>query len=72
MIKKTTRAVFSDGAYQGKYDWNGGIPLSKGEEITITLADGSDVLYKVSDKLTTLHTGSDDQSVSITYYLDTV
>lgn len=47
VIKKTTTAIFRDGAYQGDYDWQRGIPLSETEVIAVELHDGHKLRYEV-------------------------
>ncbi len=66
MIKKTTIATFTDGDYAGQYDWQGGIPLSVGETIDVTLADKK-LLYKLIDKTTSLAVDGDEQLVTTSY-----
>ena len=66
MIKKTTIATFNDGDYAGEYDWQGGIPLSVGERISVTL-NGRHLNYKLVDKTTNL-TVSDDEQLVVTHY----
>lgn len=68
MIKKTTIATFKDGEYAGEYDWQGGIPLSVGERITVSL-DGQQLSYKLVDKTTDLTVGDDEQLVVTHYWL---
>jgi len=66
MIKKTTTATFRDGAYQGTYDWEGGIPLSRGEVIKVTI-DASQLAYRLVKKDVALEVDGQSQSVAITY-----
>jgi len=69
MIKKSTLATFNNGDYVGEYDWSGGIPLSVGEEITVTVKDKK-LVYIVSDKQTQLSDDGQDQYVTTNYYFD--
>jgi len=64
MIKKNTKAVYIDGGYQGEYDWQGGIPLSVGETMTVTI-DNQDLVYELTDKKVCLDAESDDQIVEV-------
>jgi hypothetical protein len=67
MIKKTTTATFKDGQYAGEYDWQGGIPLSVGETITVTVAGTEKLDYTLVAKKTTLDDSGQDQTVTISY-----
>ena len=69
MIKKTTLATFKDGKYVGEYDWQGGIPLSVGETVNVSL-DGEKLVYKLIDKSTDLIVGDDEQIVETRYYFE--
>jgi hypothetical protein len=69
MIKKTTTATFKDGGYAGEYDWQGGIPLSVGETIRVTLS-GEELTYKLVDKSTSLVVGDEDQLVTTGYWFE--
>jgi hypothetical protein len=66
MIKKTTTATFKNGNYAGEYDWQGGIPLSVGETIKVTLK-GEEIIYKLTGKTTDLDVSSEDQFVTTRY-----
>lgn len=67
MIKKTTIATFEDGNYTGEYDWKGGIPLSVGETITITVNNSDKLVYELITKETSLVDDGQDQEVTISY-----
>lgn len=69
MIKKTTTATFKDGSYAGEYDWQGGIPLSSGESIEVTLNDEK-IIYRLVDKRTSLEVSGDDQVVNTSYLFE--
>lgn len=69
MIKKTTRATFTNGGYKGEYDWKGGIPLGIGEKITI-MRGAETLVYQVTDKKTTLNEDGDTQQVTTEYFLE--
>ncbi len=69
MIKKTTTATFKDGGYTGEYDWQGGIPLSVGETIKVTL-DSQEMTYKLVAKTTSLAVGDEDQLVTTGYWFE--
>lgn len=66
MIKKNTRAIFLDGDYKGEYDWQGGIPLSKGEKMSIKI-NGKLLNYKLINKEVSCDAESDDQIVEVIY-----
>jgi len=66
MIKKTTTATFKDGNYAGEYDWQGGIPLSVGEIIKVTV-NGEEMTYKLTEKTTSLDVTGQDQFVITNY-----
>ncbi|MFA7654075.1 MAG: hypothetical protein WCX97_03485 [Candidatus Magasanikbacteria bacterium] len=68
MIKKNTKAIFIDGDNQHEEDLAGGIPLTKGEILTIHKNDEVSV-YSVVDKKTECFMGGDDQIVNIVYTL---
>ncbi|MDB5168712.1 MAG: hypothetical protein JWO41_68 [Candidatus Saccharibacteria bacterium] len=68
MIKKTTKAIFADGDYAGEYDWEGGIPLTQGETISVTTASGTQINYVMVDKTTALSDSGDAQLVHIEYH----
>lgn len=70
MIRKTTKAIFKSGAYQGEYDWEGGIPLSEGEKITITTASSEQVGYVMISKAVSLNDEGENQFVHIEYVFD--
>jgi len=70
MIKKTTIAKFKNGDYAGEYDWKGGIPLSVGEVMSVNLSSGTQLQYKLVDKIITLTENEDDQDVQVKYYFE--
>lgn len=70
MIKKTTKAVFKSGSYAGEYDWEGGIPLSEGEIVSVTTSTGDQLEYVMLDKSVSLVDKGQDQIVSIEYTFD--
>jgi hypothetical protein len=72
MIKKSTKAIFRFGAYAGEYDWEGGIPLTEGEHIAVTTSAGSQLIYMMSRKTTTLVDEGQNQIVRIEYIFDLV
>jgi len=67
MIKKTTIATFKDGSYAGEYDWQGGIPLSVDETITVTVGKTEKLSYRLVDKETSLADDGQDQVVTTSY-----
>lgn len=67
MIKKTTQAIFQDGDYRGEYDWQGGIPMSEGETVTVTTQDKKVSEYRLVYKQTTLEDKGEDQVVVTRY-----
>ncbi len=69
MIRKNTLAIFYGGDYAGEYDWEGGVPLTVGENITVTLNDKS-TDYNLKDKQTTLTDSGVNQEVLIKYYFE--
>ena len=71
MIKKTIIATFKNGNYQGVYDWSGGIPLTAGEEVTV-LHNSEELVYRLTNKKTTLEDTGEDQAVKTEYYLEPV
>lgn len=44
MIKKNTKVIFKDGDFAGEYDWQGGIPLSEGENMSVGV-NGKNLTY---------------------------
>lgn len=71
MIKKTTKATFVDGGYKGSYDWEGGIPLSEGETLTVITTADEQIVYSMTNKTVTLIDKGKDQSVHIDYVMAT-
>ncbi len=67
MIKKTTTAQFTDGPYMGTYDWQGGIPLSVGENMDVVV-DDSTCVYVLIDKEISLTDAENDQTVHVQYF----
>lgn len=66
MIKKKTKALFLDGAYQGEYDWEGGLPLCKGEILTVKCKDKS-IKYQLLKKEIIFHAKGKEPNAEITY-----
>jgi hypothetical protein len=69
MIQKTTTATFKDGSYAGQYDWQGGIPLSVGEMMKVTLS-GEQLSYTLVDKTTELTITEHKQLVTTCYWFE--
>jgi len=71
VIKKTTQAIFHDGPYAGSYDWQGGIPLSEGEEMKVTIRKSKEVLiYVLTKKEIEFCDEGDDQIIKIVYHFE--
>lgn len=70
MIKKKTLAIFLDGDYKGTYDWEGGMPLSEKEVLTVHVNNKSlkYVLFKKKIDLT----DNKDPIVNIEYHFKLV
>ncbi|MFA6553571.1 MAG: hypothetical protein WCT27_04025 [Patescibacteria group bacterium] len=68
MIKKNTKVIFEDGNNKTTDEMIGGIPLSKGEMITVH-KDGKAVHYEVADKVVDCYYEDQDQIVDITYII---
>ncbi len=66
MIKKNTKAVFLNGDFKGEYDWQGGIPLSKGEVMVVKLK-GKVLQYTLRKKEVICTVDGLDQSVDVLY-----
>jgi len=66
MIKKNTRAIFLNGDFKGEYDWQGGIPLSVGEEMLVKI-NGKEFVYKLSSKEIVCNAEQNDQIVDVLY-----
>ena len=66
MIKKNTKVVFKSGVDERSEDMVGGIPLSKGEVMTIH-QNGKIEQYEVTDKIIECFLDGEDQVVNITY-----
>lgn len=66
MIKKNTKVIFKSEIDERSEEMVGGIPLSKGEVMTIHL-DGKIELYEVTDKIIECFLDGEDQVVNITY-----
>lgn len=69
MIKKNTKIVFKNGEDERPFDMVGGIPLSKGEVITVHEGN-AEKIYEVSDKIVDCYINGDDQTVDITYVIE--
>jgi hypothetical protein len=68
MIKKNTKVIFEGEGDKKSEEMIGGIPLSKGEIVTIH-EGGADILYDVVNKKVDCYLDSGDQIVNITYTL---
>ena len=66
MIKKNTKAIFIDGDFKGEYDWQGGIPLSKGEIMSVKI-NGKLLHYRLTKKEISCDAESEDQIVDVIY-----
>jgi len=66
MIKKNTKAIFIDGDFKGEYDWEGGIPLSKNETMSVKI-NGKILQYKLIGKKISCDAESEDQIVDVIY-----
>jgi hypothetical protein len=66
MIKKNTKAIFLDGDFRGKYDWKGGIPLSKGETLSVKINEKL-LKYKLVKKKISCEARGGDQKVDVLY-----
>lgn len=66
MIKKNTKAIFLNGDYKGEYDWKGGIPLSRGETMSVKI-NGKLLQYKLIKKEISCDAESEDQIVDVLY-----
>ena len=66
MIKKNTKAIFIDGDFKGEYDWQGGIPLSKGETMSVKI-NGKLLHYRLTKKEISCDAESEDQIVDVIY-----
>ena len=64
-IKKNTKFIFEDDSEKSG-DFIGGLPLSVGEEITIT-QDGETITYLVIGKTITVNLDFEDELVDVTY-----
>ncbi len=69
MIKKTTIAVFKEEGVERKEELIGGIPLSVGEEMSIT-DDNQTVIWRVVDKKVEYINKGEDQLVQVTYIFE--
>lgn len=66
MIKKNTKAIFTDGDYKGEYDWKGGIPLSEGEIMSVKVS-GKVLKYELTKKEISCDAENEDQIVDVVY-----
>jgi len=71
MIKKHTKVVFKDGDFKGEYDWKGGIPLSKGEEMKVKTG-GKELNYRLTEKEIVCNAEGEDQIVDVVYTFNLV
>ncbi len=67
MIKKTTTVIFKSGKSQKAEEMVGGIPLSKGEVVSVHQGKKT-VKYVVVDKIVDCFLSGKDQEVQITYF----
>jgi len=68
MIKKNTKVIFEDGANKRSEEMVGGIPLSKGEIVSVH-QNGMTVSYEVVDKVIDAFLDGEDQTVNIVYII---
>lgn len=66
MIKKNTKAIFLNGDFKGEYDWQGGIPLSEGEIMTVKINEKL-LKYKLNKKEISCDVEGEDQIININY-----
>lgn len=66
MIKKNTKVIFLNGDFKGEYDWQGGIPLSEGEIMTVKI-NGKLLKYKLNKKEISCEAEREDQIININY-----
>ncbi len=66
MIKKNTKAIFINGDFKGEYDWQGGIPLSEGETMSVKIK-GKVLKYKLTKKEINCNAEKEDQIVDVVY-----
>jgi len=72
MIKKSTKIIFQDGDSKGLNEFEGSLPLAKGDIVHVhreTLS-GSD--YEVVEKMIDCFIGEEEQIIDITYTLKEV
>lgn len=71
MIKKNTKVIFENREDKRSEDLVGGIPLSKGEIVTIH-ENNKIIKYEVVDKIVDCFLDGEDQTVDITYILNKI
>jgi hypothetical protein len=71
MIRKNTKAIFLDGDFKGEYDWKGGIPISKGETMTVKIK-GKLLKYKLTGKEMSCNAEGTDQIVDVLYTFELI
>jgi len=69
MIKKNTKIIFQDTKGKTSKEWDGGIPLSIGDKMTLENKNHNSEEYKVVDKIIDCVDNDIDQIVNITYVL---
>jgi len=69
MIKKTTIAVFKEEGVERKEELTGGIPLSVGEEMSVT-NNNKTITWRVVDKKVEYINKGEDQLVQVTYIFE--
>jgi len=69
MIKKNTKVIFENGDNNRSEEMVGGMPLTKGEVLTVHNKSGKKVIYEVADKIIDAFLDREDQVVNITYIL---
>jgi hypothetical protein len=71
MIRKNTKATFLNGDFQGEYDWQGGIPLSEGETMSVKI-NGKTLEYKLTKKEISCDAETEDQIVDVNYTFELI
>jgi len=69
MIKKTTIAVFKEEGVERKEELTGGIPLSVGEEMSVT-NNNKTITWRVVDKKVEYINKGENQLVQVTYIFE--
>ncbi len=66
MIKKNTKAIFINGDFKGEYDWQGGIPLSEKEIMTVKI-NGKLLRYTLNNKQVSCDVKNENQIINVVY-----